>query len=126
MASLNLPALSANWQYEGWAIIYGIPVSTGKFNVASGADGSSRHNGPLAAPAFPGEDFLHEAPGELSFPANLQGHTIAISVEPNPDNSAAPYHIKPLIFQVPSTVTPGVSYKMQNNALPVGIATKEK
>jgi hypothetical protein len=126
MASLNLPALPANWQYEGWAIIYGIPVSTGKFNTATGADASGRHNGPLAAPDFPGEDFLTNAPAGLSFPANLQGHKIVISVEPNPDNSAAPFPIKPLIFEVPSTVTPGVSYTLQKNTLPSGIAAKVK
>ena len=126
MASLELPALSAAWQYEGWAIINGIPVSTGKFKAATGPDASSSHNGTLPAPGFPGEDFLENAPAGLTFPANLQGHRIVISVEPNPDNSATPFYIKPLALDVPTAATPGTYYKLQNNSLPTGSATKEK
>lgn len=50
-----------------------------------------------------------------------------ISIEPSPDNSEAPFLLKPLIHTIPNGVTPLTFYRMQNNANatnPLGIATK--
>lgn len=114
-ASLDLPALPTGWIYEGWGVINGEPVSTGRFTNPSAADQSSIYSGTLAGPSFPGEDFVSNAPAGLSFPTNLSGMTIAISVEPVPDNSPAPFFFKPLVGAVPTNVSPGVLQNLNNN-----------
>ena len=53
-------------------------------------------------PPFPGEDYLQNAPSGLSFPTDLKGMTIVISVEPNPDNDPGPFTLKPLAHMVPA------------------------
>jgi hypothetical protein len=109
VAGLDLPTLSDGWKYEGWAVIDGTPVSTGTFLSGSGADDNAvtsvfkgdANNGP----AYPGEDFLQNAPAGLTFPTDLKGMTIVISVEPSPDNSPAPFTLKPLAHMVPNNAS---------------------
>ena len=103
MAGLSLPTLSAGWKYEGWAVIDGTPVTTGTFTNVAATDEAAPFSGPNALPMpngldgfFPGEDFLTMAPNGLTFPTDLKGKTIVISVEPDPDNSPAPFTLKPL------------------------------
>jgi hypothetical protein len=64
-AGLTLPDLSGtDWIYEGWGVISGIPVTTGRFNMSNEADdfdGYSHTNN--SGPPFPGEDFILNAPG---------------------------------------------------------------
>lgn len=104
--SLNLPTLSPGWKYEGWAVINGTPVSTGTFTDVAATDEANTFSGPTPLPApnaggfFPGEDFLVNAPTGLTFPTDLKGATIVISVEPSPDNSLAPFTLKPLAQMV--------------------------
>lgn len=128
VAGLSLPTLPAGWQYEGWAVINGQPVTTGKFLSATAADDAAPYSGTaVAGPAFPGEDFLMNAPAGLVFPTDLAGQTIVISVEPMPDNSDAPFLLKPLAGDVPSTATDHVVYNLMNNAAatnPTGTASK--
>ncbi len=103
MPTLDLPELPANWAYEGWAVINGTPVSTGTITSVEGADNSALYSGTDASgPAFPGEDFIMNAPANLSFPTDLRGGAIVISIEPVPDNSPAPFAFKPLIHMVES------------------------
>lgn len=118
-AGLTIPTLNTGWVYEGWTIIDGIPVSTGRFTSANGADQSCTYCGVLAAPPFPGEDFLQNAPAGLSFPTNLSGSTTVISVEPEPDYSDAPYSIKILSGDVPgeSTIQLNTPYDMSDGAV---------
>lgn len=116
-ASLSLPTLPAGWEYEGWAVIDGKPVTTGKFTSVSGADNSAPYSGTAASgPPFPGEDFLMNAPDGLTFPTDLAGKTVVISVEPKPDNSAAPFLLKPLVGPVPAGAMDHTAYNMNNNA----------
>ncbi len=90
--SLNLPELPSGWAYEGWVVDGNGPVSTGTFLTPAGAD--SDQGGPTAGPdmtpPFPGQDFIRP-------PQNLVGRAVVISVEPVPDNSPAPFTIKPLV-----------------------------
>lgn len=126
--SLDLPALPAGWTYEGWAVINGTPLSTGTFNTPSGADSASPYSGTKQGPPFPGEDFLTNAPSGLSFPTDLSGQTIVVSVEPVPDNSAAPFVLKPLVGPVPSEAEIHSSQDMNNNATatnPTGTVTRK-
>lgn len=106
VAGLDLPMLSDGWKYEGWAVIDGMPVSTGTFMDISDFDdnaSTSIFKGDAGdGPAFPGEDFLQNAPAGLTFPTDLRGSTIVISVEPSPDNSVAPFTLKPLAHMVPA------------------------
>jgi len=101
----NLPALTG-WKYEGWAVMNGTPISTGTFSSASVADdnaATSMFKGDAGnGPGYPGEDFLQNAPSGLTFPTDLKGATIVISVEPYPDNSPMPFTFKPLAHVVPA------------------------
>ena len=123
-AGLTLPTLPSSWKYEGWAVIDGTPVSTGTFSSVNGADDSAPHSGELISEPFtgtvvpfPGEDFLYNAPTGLTFPTDLAGKTVVISVEPNPDNSPAPFLLKPLVGNVSETAVDHEPYTMTNNAV---------
>ena len=110
-ASLTLPTLPAGWVYEGWVVSSDGPISTGRFASVTGADddGAGPAAGPDGAPPFPGQDFI--AP-----PRNLVDHTVVISVEPEPDNSAAPFALKPLVDMSAQDVGPGQLQDLGNNA----------
>tara|TARA_B110000971_G_C19933668_1_gene465255 strand:- start:264 stop:1169 length:906 start_codon:yes stop_codon:yes gene_type:complete len=114
---LTLPALPATgWKYEGWAVIGTTPVSTGKFTSVTGADDFSGFSGSAPAPSVPGEDFLMAAPAGLTFPTDLSGQKVVISVEPDPDNSPNPFLLKPLVAMIPATAKEQTSLSMGNNA----------
>ena len=106
VAGLNLPTLTDGWKYEGWAVIDGMPISTGTFTDPAMADdnaATSIFKGDAGnGPGYPGEDYLQNAPAGLTFPTDLKGTTIVISVEPSPDNSPAPFTLKPLAHMVPA------------------------
>lgn len=127
MQGLTLPELPDGWKYEGWAVINGMPVTTGKFTAADMADMSAPFSGSDASgPPFPGEDFVMNAPTGKSFPTNLSGGQAVISIEPDPDNSPAPFAFKPLVGSVPMNATDHMTYMMTNNAnaFPTGMATR--
>ena len=113
---LQLPMLPPGWEYEGWAVIDGVPVTTGRFTDAEGADDADPYSGTQGGPPFPGEDFLVNAPGGLTFPTDLAGTTAVISVEPEPDDSDAPFTLKPLVGMIPSDAADHTKYDLGNNA----------
>ena len=108
-ASLDLPTLPAGWVYEGWAVGPAGPITTGQFVDPGAADSFSGFSGPLPAPPFPGEDFIVNAPAGATFPTDLSGYPIVLSVEPSPDNSPAPFPLRPLQGQVPTPVVTGAA-----------------
>ncbi len=116
VAGLNLPNLNDGWKYEGWAVIDGMPVSTGTFTDVAGFDDNamtSMFKGSEGdGPPFPGEDFLQNAPAGLTFPTDLKGTTIVISVEPYPDNSPNPFTLKPLAHMVPNNAADHTAISM--------------
>jgi hypothetical protein len=128
MAGLDLPQLPVGWVYEGWTVIDGMPVSSGKFDMVSGVadmfDGYSSQENP--GPPFPGEDYLMNAPSGLTFPTDISGGYAVISVEPYPDNSPEPFAIKPLAGMIPSDAMDHKTYMMDLNAasFPSGMAKK--
>lgn len=92
-AGLSLPTLPAGWVYEGWVVVDGKPSSTGRFTSATGADsdgGGAAAGTAAAAPPFPGQDFINPA-------KKLPGGMAVISIEPEQDNSPAPFLLKPLL-----------------------------
>lgn len=118
VTGLTLPTLAAGWKYEGWAVINGTPVSTGTFTDATMADenaATSPFKGNMGnGPGYPGEDYIQNAPTDLTFPTDLKGMTIVVSVEPFPDNSASPFTLKPLAHMVPSSATDHTAITMGN------------
>ncbi len=122
---LQLPSLPAGWVYEGWAVINGTPVTTGRFTNPAVADLSAPFSGPQGAPPFPGEDFLKNAPAGLTFPTNLSGGMAVITIEPQPDDSPAPFTLKPLIGAIPASAADHFTYALDNKAsgFPTGTAT---
>ena len=106
VAGLGLPTLTDGWVYEGWVVLDGTPVSTGTFSTADLADdnaATSPYKGTVGnGPAFPGEDYVTGSAAGVDFPTDLKGATVVISVEPSPDNSTAPFTLKPLIHVVPA------------------------
>lgn len=124
---LNLPALPATWVYEGWAVINGMPVSTGRFTALDAQDGWAAYSGMDAVgPPFPGEDFIQSAPMGLTFPTDLSSATIVISIEPEPDNSPKPFAFKPLVGMPPSNMT-HTAFDLTNQVssnFPSGTATR--
>ena len=130
-AGLNLPELTPGWKYEGWVVLNGTPVSTGTFTSVDGADDNAATS-PFKGttndgPPYPGEDFVQNAPSGLSFPTDLAGTTVVISIEPSPDNSTAPFLLKPLVAPVDAAAADHTPYSMNNNAVatnPTGTATK--
>ncbi len=123
---LSLPPLPDGWKYEGWAVINGTPVTSGKFTAEDMADMSAPYSSNQnAGPPFPGEDYVMNAPAGMSFPTNLSGGKAVISVEPDPDNSPMPFTLKPLAGNIPADATDHMNYDMNMNAnFPTGTATK--
>lgn len=121
---LTVPNLPSGWTYEGWTVIDGIPVTTGTFKRVSGADDTAPYSGPMEGFAFPGEDFLVNAPAGLSFPTFLSGATVVVTVEPSPDPDPAAFTLKLLSGAVPGNATNEVTYNLENkaNTFPSGTA----
>ncbi len=119
--TLNLPTLPAGWMYEGWVVGPSGPVTTGKFTSVSGADGDGAGptSGPDGFPPFPGQDFINP-------PMNLIGDAAVITIEPDADNSPAPFTLKPLVDGNIEDVGIGVLQGMGNNAgsFPTGTAMR--
>ncbi len=129
MAGLTLPTLPSGWKYEGWAVIDGMPVTTGKFTMFDTEDESAPYSGNMPGPPFPGEDFLMNAPGGLTFPTDLSGMTGVISIEPDPDNSPGPFLLKPLVGSIPANAMDHTTYTMGSNvanSFPTGTAMRSE
>jgi hypothetical protein len=112
---LSLPALPAGWEYEGWTVIDGTPLTTGKFVSTSGPDGAAPFSGPLPGPPFPGEDYLRNAPAGLAFPRHLGGAMAVITIEPSPDDSPMPFSgLRPLLGPIPAGATAMTPFPLAN------------
>lgn len=119
--SLELPELPEGWAYEGWVVGPDGPISTGRFTDVADldSDGAGPTAGPDGFPAFPGQDFIDPA-------LDLVGLPVVISVEPQPDDSPAPFALKPLVGEAADGVK--VLQSMGNNAMatnPTGLASFE-
>ncbi len=102
-ANFTLPTLGDGWIYEGWVVTENGPISTGTFRdfgaVDSGNPLSSTVNN--VGPPIPGEDFFVAPAGSSdTYPIDMRGQTVVISVEPVPDNSPNPFLLKPLLSMI--------------------------
>ena len=126
MPGLMIPVLPSGWRYEGWTVINGTALTTGTFLFPNTADMAAPFSGPLPGPPFPGEDYVANAPAGFSFPTDLSGSTIVVTIEPYPDFSADPFFLKPLVGMTPGNASAHVTYPMTNTAasFPMGTATR--
>jgi len=135
-AGLTLPTLPDGWVYEGWVVSAAGPISTGTFTKFDEVDSGNPFSGTEAnaGPPVPGEDFFNAAPDGQTFPLDVRGTTVVISVEPSPDNSASPFLLKPLVKMLSAealTVGEGENapntHDLEQNlsTLPTGTVTRE-
>lgn len=112
---VNLPDIGPKWTYEGWAVDLSdpknpMPYSTGTFSMASGFDSDAAGcNG--GGPPFPGQDFVAFQCGPV-LDLDTGNSAAVVTIEPVPDNSPAPFQLKPLAGPIP------VDALDMNNALP--------
>ena len=91
----------------------GKALSTGKFIFPELPDSAATYSGTGNAPPFPGEDFLANAPAGTTFPLDLTGASVYITVEPwmeydvSPD---APFFLRVLEGEVPAGAESGIQY----------------
>ncbi|AZQ43339.1 anti-sigma factor [Nonlabens ponticola] len=114
-ANLDLPELPEGWVYEGWVIGDSGPLSTGTFTDFGDRDDDNGFSGTEnnAGPPVPGEDFFNNLPNGESLPFSVVGRNVVISLEPVPDNSPAPFTLKPL-FATAGAATAPASQNFQN------------
>ena len=130
-AGLSLPALPEGWVYEGWVVNNDTPITTGRFTNVAAIDGFDGYSGSLPGPAFPGEDFLVNAPEGLTFPIDLGDGSskVVISIEPDLEGEDptgdGPFQAKPLIADVPAGAVDHFNYAMNLHleSLPSGSAS---
>ncbi len=61
-------------------------------------------------PPEPGEDYLLNAPPGLTFPVDLSGDPIYVTIEPDPDDSPEPFGLKVLIGTIPENAVSHHTY----------------
>ncbi|MCF8714936.1 anti-sigma factor [Joostella atrarenae] len=126
-AGLDLPTLPAGWVYEGWVVAEEGPLSTGTFTEFDAVDSGNPFSGTEAnaGPPVPGEDFFLNAPDGFTFPLDVRGKTVVISVEPSPDNSPAPFTLKPLAGAAGTETAPTThDLGLNLGSLPTGSVTR--
>lgn len=122
-----LPTLPAGWAYEGWVVGDNGPISTGTFTAFNTMDSGNGFSGTQnnAGPPVPGEDFFLNAPAGETFPLDVRGRTVVISVEPVPDDAAAPFAMKPLVGTAGQMTAPSTHNFGQNlGSLPWGTVSR--
>ena len=126
-ANFVLPTLPEGWAYEGWVVGEKGPITTGVFTAFDARDSSNGFSGleNNAGPPVPGEDFFLNAPAGETFPLDVRGRTVVISIEPVPDDSAAPFVMKPLVGTAGQDTAPATHNFGQNlESLPTGKVTR--
>ncbi|OIQ22665.1 anti-sigma factor [Lacinutrix sp. MedPE-SW] len=124
-ANFTLPILPDGWVYEGWVVGDSGPLTTGTFLDFDTVDDLAPFSGASAGPPIPGEDFFNNAPVGESFPLDIRNRTIVISVEPVPDNSPAPFTLKPLLGVAGTETAPAThDFNLNLSSLPTGTVTR--
>ncbi len=129
-ATLVLPDLPEGWIYEGWVIGDSGPLSTGTFSSIDQMDDNaglptSFSGTENSGPPIPGEDFFNNAPVGETFPLDVRGRTIVITVEPVPDNSPGPFTLKPLAGMAGNETAPMFhDFALNLSSFPTGTVTR--
>ncbi|WP_103070319.1 anti-sigma factor [Aquimarina sediminis] len=126
LASLMLPTLKEGWKYEGWVVSNGVPISTGTFTMNNTADDNAGDANGFSetasnGPQLPGEDFFRNAPDGVTFPLDVREKAVVISIEPFPDNSVAPFLLKPLVGTAGTETAPTTyAFELNDASFPSG------
>ena len=127
--NFNLPVLPEGWVYEGWVVIDGVgPITIGQFGdpTMQVADMAGPFSGPNSGPPIPGEDYFENAPDGFDFPLDLRDRTVVVSVEPYPDNSPAPFLLKPLVGMSGQDTAPTTyDLNLNTDSFPTGWVEKK-
>ncbi|WP_296325134.1 anti-sigma factor [Winogradskyella sp.] len=128
-ANLTLPDVSQNpgWIYEGWVIGDSGPISTGRFDNFGDRDDFTGFSGAAfnQGPPVPGEDFFLNAPTGEMFPLDVRNRMVVISLEPVPDDSPAPFAVKPLVGVAGTATAPSThDFNPNPTSLPTGTVTR--
>ncbi|MEW7291296.1 anti-sigma factor [Aquimarina sp. 2304DJ70-9] len=127
--NLTLPALTG-WKYEGWVVTDNGPISTGTFTSFDMRDDNAGDpNGfsetTFDGPPLPGEDFFRNAPEGVTFPLDVRNRMVVISVEPDPDDSPAPFVLKPLVGTAGMDTAPtSYDFELKTDAFPAGSVSR--
>jgi hypothetical protein len=121
---LQLPSLNNLYAYEHYMVIDGVTLTMGRFLSPAAADFINLFSGSEPAPAFPGEDFLVDAPAGVKFPANLAGARLIVTLEPILDDTADPSQLVIFEATLPASVVGGETIALTNRAadFPTGTA----
>ncbi len=122
IAGLKLPDLTDNWYYEGWVLINGDTLSTGRFSSPVGADMENAFGGAQSGYDFPGQDFISNDTLGIGFPLDLSGTELMIALHPPyPAYSKEPFTAIPLQTTIPADADTMQIYYLENNlsAFPV-------
>lgn len=131
-AALNLPTLKPGWVYEGWAVLDGRPLTTGRFTSVNRPDSFSGFSDAQSpAPNFPGEDFLRDPPVQvfpgLAFPLDLAGDLVRISLEPDVSGidptGQGPFGLTVLESEIPNRADPRRLYELDTRGVNAPKAT---
>ncbi|MCX8104954.1 MAG: hypothetical protein N3D80_03660 [Ignavibacterium album] len=124
-AGLDFPVLYGGWIYEGWIQVNGNYLSTGRFSNPAATDLFNGFSGASAGYPFPGEDFLNNAPSGFTFPLDLRGAKVLISLERRSgDLTGTAPNIILYSADIPANAVNKKSYDLNftNNTLPHGYA----
>jgi len=128
--NFTLPTLPEGWIYEGWVVGDTGPLSTGTFSAFDMMDDNAGLSTSFGGteqlgPPLPGEDFFNNAPSDETFPLDIRGRTVVISIEPVPDNSSSPFLLKPLAAVAGNETAPEFHTFSQNlGTFPTGTVTR--
>lgn len=128
--TLVLPELPDGWIFEGWVIGDAGPLSTGTFSSVDEMDDNaglptSFGGTEQLGPPIPGEDFFNNAPTGETFPLDVRGRTVVITVEPVPDNSPSPFTLKPLAGVAGNETAPSSNdFGLNLGSFPTGTVTR--
>ena len=125
---LHLPEAPEGWNYESWVVVGDQYLSMGKFFLPDMADSTATYSGTLPSPTVPGEDFLTAAPAGLTFPLDLSGATVLVTMEPWAEwdlEPESPFFLRLFDFEIPAGAEAETPYDMipRVDQLPTGTAT---
>lgn len=119
-SGLTLPPAPTGWIYEGWVHHLGADLSTGRFRNAVGTDLDNPYCGAGSKPAFPGEDFLQNAPTGLGFTfpfALTRGDRVSVALQPDYQPGLGKFGVSLLSTTLSGTIMPSTLTLMEWNSL---------
>lgn len=107
------PTLGDGWTYELWAELSTGPVSLGRFASPSRRDSAAPFSNQAETFSVPGEGFVMNAPAGVTFPLDVGGLGVFITVEPEPDETGpTPFGLRIQEATIPSGVAGGEALSM--------------